>query len=78
MKKVANCSKCGCEVAIPDALLEAALHSHKVSYCCAYGHSQHYPEEGLAKYWQSLELKAKPPATSEDSNVVVFQKKPNP
>jgi hypothetical protein len=45
MKNAGPCCACKCEVWIPDALYEAALHSrgpNGIHYYCAYGHSQHY------------------------------------
>ena len=60
---------------LPDELCDAALKSAQIKFFCAYGHSQHFSDDCIAKYWTCLELK---PRIPENSNVVLFQKKPGP
>lgn len=76
MKRMANCPVCQCEVALPEGLFEAVMHSHKISYHCAYGHSQHLSEDGIRKYWTDKAFKAQPVTEIPDNtNVIQFKRK---
>lgn len=42
-----TCYKCKCQMWVPDALKEAAVHNrgpHGIRFWCPYGHDQHYIE----------------------------------
>lgn len=56
MKNVGPCYECKCEMWIPDALYEAARHDSKIFFCCAYGHSQHYPKSPRRSAEDALRL----------------------
>lgn len=76
MIKVAPCAHCKCEVWLPHELQEVALRIPGTSFYCAYGHKQHYPEEGVRKYWAkqaAIKLLELPDMT----NVVQFKGKIN-
>lgn len=76
MQRVSACVQCKCEIGLPDELYEAAIRSPKISFYCAYGHSQHFSEDGIRKYWaarsQAAELKF-----TDMTNVVQFKGKTN-
>lgn len=42
-----TCCKCETEMWLPDDLYSAARKSSNISFFCAYGHSQHFPEGEL-------------------------------
>lgn len=73
MKLLPECSVCKCKVGIPDELFEAAIRSSKVSFHCAYGHAQHFPEDGLRRYWAAA--LAGPAKQIEGTNVILFKPK---
>lgn len=75
MINVGSCARCKCEMWLPDSLNESARRSENVSFYCAYGHAQYFPQGESEETKLRRERDCLTQQVAEKNDAIAYQRK---